>query len=105
VTPTTDPNLVRLRFSLHGAGQPVDGFSVDVSSGTTHTVVVTTDPVKHSLEVSMDGVLDLGKTLLNEEPIHTDIASSPTKVTPPPLAVTDETATTPKPTLCQSLIH
>jgi hypothetical protein len=105
VTPTTDPNLVRLRFGVQGAGQPVYGYSVDAPSGTTHTVVVTTDPVKHSLQVTMDGVLDLGRTLLNEEPIHADIANSQTQVTQSPLAVTDETGTTPQPTLCQSLIH
>jgi hypothetical protein len=105
-TPATDRRFVRLTFGLNGAGQHVNGFPFEVNSGTTHTVVVTTDPEKHAFEVTMDGVPHLARTLLNgEEPIHVDLASSPHQGTPTALSVTDETATASQPTLCQSLIH
>ena len=104
-TPATDPRLVWLTFGLTGAGQTVKGSSFEVNSGTTHTVVVTTDAEKHSFEVTMDGVFHLGRTLLNEEPIHVDTANSLSQGRPTALSVTDESATAPQPTLCQSLIH
>jgi hypothetical protein len=103
-TPTTDPHLVRLAFGLYGLGRPAHGYSFEVNSGTTHSVVVTTDPVKHVLEVTMDGVFHFGRTLLKETPIHSDSVNSNTQARPL-LSVTDETATSPQPTLCQSLIH
>jgi hypothetical protein len=104
--PTTDPRRVRLTFGLYGVGQPVSGYSFEVNSGATHTVVVTTDPVKHSLEVTMEGVDHLGRTLLSdEEPIHVDSANSHARASSPALSVSNVTATTPPPSLCQSLLH
>ena len=104
-TPTTDPHLVRLAFGLYGSGQPVHGYSFEVNAGAIHTVVVTTDPVKHVLEVTMDGDFHLGRTLLGDaEPIHVDSSNPHSQGTRPALSVT-ETATAPQPTLCQDLIH
>jgi hypothetical protein len=105
-TPTVDPNLVRLAFGLTGSGQPMYGYSFEVSAGATHTVVVTTDPVKHVLEVTMDGEFHLGRTLFDDaEPIRVDSANSHSQGTRPALSVTDETATASQPTLCEGLIH
>ncbi len=103
-TATGDPRLVRLRFGVYGPGQPGPGFLFTVKSGTAHQVVVVTDPAKHQIAVTFDGVTYLSTTLVDSHPIAVDQNPQP-HGSPGLLSVVGETATTPKPTLCQSLIH
>jgi hypothetical protein len=94
-------SLTQISFGLQGPGGFTRGPATEVRPGTTHTVVVVTDPVKHLAQVTMDGVITMATTLANGEPIA---------VAPLPegregmLTVTDVTASTPQPTLCQSLV-
>jgi hypothetical protein len=66
---------------------------------------VTTDPVKHVVEVTLDGVLLLSRTLVTGEPIYGPPAARQTVGSPPALVVVDQTGSTPGPSLCQSLIR
>jgi hypothetical protein len=94
-------SLTQISFGLQGPGGFTGGLVTEVRPGTTHTVVVVTDPVKHLAQVTMDGVITMAATLAHGEPIV---------VAPLPegregiLTVTDVTASTPQPTLCQSLV-
>ncbi len=103
-TATGTRRLVRLRFGVYGPGQPGPGFLFTVKSGTAHQVVVVTDPAKHQIAVTFDGVTYLSTTLVDSHPIAVDQNPQP-HGSPGLLSVVGETATTPKPTLCQSLIH
>jgi hypothetical protein len=99
-TPSSDPRLVVLRFAVSGGEGATKGFAFSVEAGSTHTVVVTTDTATHLLDVSVDGVLDLSSTMHDDEPI--DIAPHNGSGV---MSVVDETASSPQPTLCESLIH
>jgi hypothetical protein len=68
-------------------------------------VVVVTDPVKHLVSVTMDGTTYLSSLLVNGTPISVDSASVHSQGVPPALSAIDETASSPEPTLCQSLIR
>ena len=99
---TPQPNRLRVLFSLVGTGRPVLGDSALVSPGSTHQVVVVTDPAKHLAQVTQDGVAQLSTTLVNGEPIDSS-GSSRSSGSPPALSVVDATARSPEPKLCQSL--
>jgi hypothetical protein len=101
--PTTDPHRLRLTFGLLGVAGHVYKFSLRVNSGATRSVLVTTDPAKHHLEVAIGGLDYLSTTLPNLRPIHVDSANSHSQVTGQALSVTNESVTAPQPTLCQSL--
>ncbi len=96
---------MRVDFGLYGVGRPQYGLSSYENPGTTHQVVVITDPVKHLVEVTMDGVLLMSRSLVTGEPIYGPAAARQTAGVPPALIVVDLTASTPGPSLCQSLIR
>ncbi len=52
-------HLIEVDFGLVGKGGPLYGVSAYVNPGSSHQVVVITDPAKHLAEVMMDGVLYL----------------------------------------------
>ena len=96
-------NETLLDFSIQGGPHPAQGFSFDVPSKTTHTLVVTTDPVKHSYLATLDGVPHVAAKLDGAD-IHVVPADrwGPQDGT----AVLSVTSVgTPSPALCQSLMH
>jgi hypothetical protein len=95
---------VQVDFGLVGTGRPLYGVSAYVRPGSTHQIVVTTDPVKHLAEVSMGGVLYLSRTLVNGVPIHGEPGTQQTAGRIPALSVSNVTSSTPEPTLCRSLM-
>jgi hypothetical protein len=106
VTQTTNPHLVAVAFGVQEAGKLTNGYSFTVKAGSTHTVLVTSDPVKHELAVSLDGMLRFSRTTVqSEEPISVDPSTSRQGNQGSALLVTDATAGSPEPTLCESLIH
>ena len=105
VTPSSKHHPVTVDFGLSGPGRTLYGVPASVTPGSTHQAVVITDPVKHLVEVTMDGTLYLSRTLVNGEPIVGHPVHQQTAGDPPALSVLDQTASTPKPTLCRSLIH
>ncbi len=92
---------VELSFGLQGPTGFTGGLATAVRPGTSHTVVAVTDPVKHLAQVTLDGAVVMAATLAHGQPVV---------VAPQPagsegvLTVTDVTASTPQPALCQSLI-
>lgn len=92
--------LVRWRFTIHGGGQSVRGVLFAAATDTAHTVVVTTDPVKHEFTATVDGVSELQTSLgaPGEDSIHVTPSSAAL-----PLHVT--TVPTPPPALCESLLQ
>jgi hypothetical protein len=91
---------VLLRFGVYGGATTSYGASVAVNSGTTHSVVVTTDPETHEVAASVDGVVRLATTLPIGEPIRNSAAR------PHSQGAALSARTTPTPALlCQSLIH
>ncbi len=105
--PTAGDRLLRASFSFSSPGRTVsDIFGVMplVKSGSTHQVVVITDPAKHLVQVSMDGTAYLVGGLDTTQPIHVEARRADSGGSPPALSVTDITASTPQPTLCRSLI-
>jgi hypothetical protein len=99
-TPTSDPQKVKVTFSARGAGTDKFG-SVTWDSGVTKQLAVITDPAKHLIQVTSDGVVFWQQAL----PIDTSIHVVSTPQASSAISVTDETASSPQPTLCRSLIH
>jgi hypothetical protein len=82
-------------YKSYPSTEPVDG---------THRVVVTTDPLKHVAEVSIDGLVVTKAPLVDGRPIETLV--TPADVSPlNGVSVQDGTAGAPLPTLCLSLIR
>ena len=104
VTPTSDASRLQVQPVLIGHGAAIKGFSIVVSTGSTHELAVTTDPGRNTVEVIMDGRLPLDAPLVNGVPIRST-GSSSTGGTPSTISVVDQTDLTPQPTLCESLIH
>ena len=101
--PTREANRVLLTFGvLHGKATVVNGTSFEVDADTTHTVDVITDPQTHQISASVDGSPHLF-TNLAEEPIH--VASTNSRSQEGANALLVKTAHTPRPSLCQSLVH
>jgi hypothetical protein len=94
------PGLARWRFTVQGGGRSVRGILFAGATNTAHTVTVRTDPAKHLFAASMDDVVRLQTTLggPGEGAIHVQPspAGSPLHATHLP---------TPRPALCESLIH
>ena len=103
--PTASRDDVVLTFSFDGQGRPLQGLSFPAAAGSSHTVVVTTDPVKHQVEVTLDGASALSSPLVDGQPVSAAAVPFSPRDSPPPLTVINETASSPEPTLCQSLIH
>lgn len=95
---------VRLYFDLTGQGAPIRGVSIGAGPGSSPTVAVTTDPFKHQMQVTVDGVNALSRTFPGGAPITTHV-TAPAADGTPVVKVVDTTASSPEPTLCQSLIH
>jgi len=99
------PHLLIVRFRVVGEGPRLSGTIAGVAPGSSHQVVVVTDPPTHTVEVTMGGKLLFEGVLVTAEPIH-DVASvSASHRTSSAISVVDQTMSTPEPTLCQSLIH
>jgi hypothetical protein len=94
--------LVYMTFSISGGTKTVYAGSFLVNTGTTHTVFVTTDPVKHLMSVEMDGVIRISATFRDD---HVDVAPLPSHSQAPPGTLLIDPVPTPRPTLCLSLIH
>ena len=72
------------------------------AQAATHNAVVTTDPEKHEVAASFDGMNLLSAKLTNAQPIHVAV-SEISQSTSNALWITN--TATPQPTLCQSLIR
>ncbi len=83
-------------------GRTVYGFPTTVRPGTSYQVVVVTDPAKHQIIASVNGQPMMTASLNGGRPI-VDSGSSETPGPSPAFSVVDETASSPQPTLCQSL--
>ncbi len=97
-----NPHLAYMTFSISGGPKTRYAGSFLVNTGTTHTVVVTTDPVKHVMAVQMDGVGLVASTFTDE---HIHVASNNLRSRAQPNALIIKREPTPRPTLCLSLIH
>jgi len=96
-----DPQRVDMTFAISGGTKTVEAASFVVGTRTTHTVVVSTDPVKHALAVQMDGVIRISSTFTDR---HVDVAPI-TSQPPGQQHVLAFTRVQTQPTLCRSLIH
>ena len=93
-------NHVLLRFGLRGPGTD-RVVSATVDPGTTMDVVVMTDPAKHLIEMTQNGRAYWAATV---QPFRAIEAGPPVQGSQA-LSVRNTTASTPEPTLCQSLLH
>ena len=107
---------VLLTFGTYRSGKKVKTASLVVNAGTTQNVLVTTDPVKHEVNVNVNGttydlVDDASVTLVNLAPfnlakgqtIRVDVPTSGTQGRGGALRATRVPIS--PPTLCQSLVH
>ena len=100
--PTGSAHRVLLVFAVHTGAKTVRGASFGVNSGTTHTVVVTTDPLKHQIAAGIDGVTQVGWNMTtHDEPIHVVSTGSGSQSGGRVLLV--QGAPGASPTLCKSL--
>ncbi len=96
---------LQVRFWLRGPGQSADGIASIVPSGSTHQVLVITDPAKHMVLVALNERTVLAGTLDGRGPIHVATLEAHSDAAPSALSVVDDTALSPEPTLCYSLIR
>jgi hypothetical protein len=101
-TPVNAQNVM-LSFPIYGWQSPIFGRPVDVPSGSAHTVVVTTDPAKHYIEVDMDGQDRVATIPPAGGQIH--VYGNDSTLFGSSTGLSVHRAPTPSPTLCQSLIH
>ena len=94
---------VLVTFPISGGLSTVLGTPVVWPSGTSHAVVVTTDPEKHDIDVSVDGVVVVRTVLPGGERIHVEAGGGDQRNGAG--LVTVEPRATPAPSLCQSLVH
>jgi hypothetical protein len=97
-----NPQLIDMTFAISGGPKTVYAGSFVVNTATKHTVVVTTDPVKHLMAVQMDGVSRVAQTLTDRK-VHVASITSHSQAGPNALLL--QRVPTPRPTLCLSLIH
>ena len=96
------PHVIYMTFAISGGPKTIEAESFLVNTGTTHTVVVTTDPVKHLLSVQMDGVVRISQTFTDGH-VHVAPITALSQDQSNDLVV--EREPTPRPGLCLSLIH
>ena len=94
-------SAVEVSFGIQGPGGFTGGLASPLLPGSSHTVVVVTDPVKHLAQVTVDGTVTMAGTLADGRPISVAPQRHGHQGV---LTVTDVTASTPEPTLCQSLV-
>jgi hypothetical protein len=102
LTPSANADLFHLYVARSGPGRMIYGFPALVRPGTSHQVVVVTDPAKHLTTGAVDGQLLMSTSLNGGAPV-VDYGSSRSPGPSPALSVVDETVSSPQPTLCQSL--
>jgi hypothetical protein len=102
LTPSVHADQFNLYVARSGPGRMVYGYPALVRTGTSHRVVVVTDPAKHLTTGAVDGQVLMSTPLNGGEPI-VDSGSSHSPEPSPALTVVDETASSPQPTICQSL--
>jgi hypothetical protein len=96
------PSQLAISFVIKGPYGSASGVVVKEQPGTAHTVVVVTDPEKHVVEVSIDGETTVGSSLTQRSPVVVATQSTgPGGL----LTVTNTTASTAGPTLCESLLR
>jgi hypothetical protein len=100
--PTVHADQFNLYVARSAPGRTVFGFPALVRPGTSHQVVVVTDPAKRVTTGAVDGQVLMATPLNGGEPI-VDSGSSHSPGPSPALSVVDETVSSPQPTLCQSL--
>ncbi|HXW38127.1 MAG TPA: hypothetical protein VEJ44_00420, partial [Acidimicrobiales bacterium] len=96
------PDLVRLTFGFYGDGRPQPGNAAYVRSGTTHQVVVVTDPAKRTVSAALDGAQYMISNVVVPQPM-TSASSTVSPGSPPSVSVVNTTPLTP-PALCRSLL-
>ena len=92
---------VAVSFRVKWPNGSSSGVMATERPGTSHAVVVVTDPEKHVIEVSIDGHILVGGPLAQRSPV---VVATQSTGTGSLLNVTNITASTPRPTLCESLI-
>ncbi|HZM55253.1 MAG TPA: hypothetical protein VFC03_09540 [Acidimicrobiales bacterium] len=92
-------------FALYWPGHHAYGASAYVAAGSSHQVVVITDPAKRLAQVTLDGATDLSTILIDGEPIYADSQDTASTGSPPAIGAVNTTVSSPQPTLCQSLNH
>ncbi len=100
--PTVHADQFNLYVARSAPGRMVFGFPALVRPGTSHQVVVVTDPAKRLTTGAVDGQVLMATPLNSGEPV-VDSGSSHSPGPSPALSVVDETVSSPQPTLCQSL--
>jgi hypothetical protein len=100
VTPTASSHVVLLGFDIYDGTDMVKGPVFVAHSGTTHTVLVTTDPMKHQFSADFDGVSHLITAWTSGAPVHVAAAVHAGDASS---ALSLRAIPTPQPTLCQSL--
>ncbi len=104
-TPSRFPGRVQVSFNLVGRNGITYGLPTLISPGHTDYVVVVTDPVKHLVEVTINGTVFLMATgVANVEPVSARSGVIHSVGTPSALSAVDATASAPQPKLCESLI-
>jgi len=99
----TDGHQVVMTLGFYGPNARSVSRRFIEPAGTTHDLLVTTDPVKHQFAASLDGVPRVSGTFTTHGPIHTDVSAPPGDPSPRILTVTSTPL--PPPTICQQLIH
>jgi hypothetical protein len=102
LTPTAHADQFNLYVARTAPGRTIYGYPALVRPGTSHQVVVVTDPAKHVTSGAVDGQALMSASLNGGEPI-VDSGSSNSPGPSRALSVVDETASSPRPTLCQEL--
>jgi hypothetical protein len=92
-----------VNLGMQGSGRRDNGLPVWVPAGSIHEVTVVTDPAKHLAQVSMDGNLYLSTGLADGLPIRVVTQSGHSGGNPPAVSVTNITASSAQPKLCQAL--
>jgi hypothetical protein len=97
------PGVTRLTFGVYGGGATDYQSSVKVLSGSSHGVVVVTDPAKHLIDVTLGGRSVFARAQLVGAPIVATTGESRSAGVPPAVSVVNETVAST--TLCRSLIR
>jgi hypothetical protein len=102
VAPLPSPHRVKLSFDEHDNVGTVKGPVFAANSGTTHTVVLTVDPQKHQFVTNFDGVYAVSLLWLGSHPTHVAVGAHAQSASN---ALSVRVLPTPRPALCQSLLH
>ena len=107
ITPSRFPGKVQLSFTLiPQKGSITYGLPTLIKLGASDEVVVITDPVKHLVKITINGLglTFLTKTVDQVEPVSVRPGVIHSQGTPSAVSSVDVTDSTPPPRLCQSLV-